>query len=131
MYWKKANSPGAVAAFIGGFVVWIAATMFFFNNGLGGQSTALVCGYTADMGVYSDGWWCGFWDAVYIASFVAFFSALILMIVVSLFTQKSSPPRTLVDYYGKPLDPSLKLNLGLLPIRDAFRKITDKEKEIT
>ena len=131
MYWKKANSAGAVSAFIGGFIIWILATVFFFNTGLGGQSTAAVCEFTADMGLYSDGWWCGFWDAVYIASFVAFFSALIIMIVVSLTTQKVSPPRILVDYYGEPLDPSLKLNLGILPIKDAFRKITEKEKETT
>lgn len=131
MYWKKANSAGAVSAFIGGFAIWILATVFFFNTGLGGQSTALVCEFTADMGVYSDGWWCAFWDAIYIASFVAFFSALILMVVVSLATQKVSVPRKLVDYYGEPLDPSLKLNFGWLPIRDAFRKITESEKEIT
>ena len=131
MYWKKANSWGAVAAFVGGFTVWILATIFFFNTGLGGQSTAAVCEYTADMGVYSDGWWCGFWDAIYIASFVAFLSALVLMIVVSLATQKACPPRKLVDYYGEPLDPSLKLNLGFLPIKDAFRKLKEGEKEIT
>lgn len=131
MYWKKANAWGANAAFIGGFVVWILATIFFFNTGLGGQSTAAVCEYTADMGVYSDGWWCAFWDAIYIGSFVAFLAAIICMVVVSLATQKACPPRKLVDYYGEPLDPSLKLNLGTLPIRDAFRKITKGEKEIT
>jgi SSS family solute:Na+ symporter len=131
MYWKKANAWGANAAFIGGFIVWVLVTIFFFNTGLGGQSTAVVCEYTADMGAYSDGWWCGFWDAVYIASFVAFLSAMILMVVVSLATQKANPPRILVDYYGKPLDPNLKLNLGNLPIRDAFRKITKEEKEKT
>jgi SSS family transporter len=131
MYWKKANSWGAVSAFLGGFAVWILATIFFFNSGLGGQSTAVVCGYTPDLGVYSDEWWCALWDAVYIGSFVAVFGSLILMIVVSLVSQKASPPKKLVDYYGEPVDPSLKLNLGFLPIRDAFRKITDEEKETT
>jgi len=131
MYWKKANSWGAVAAFLGGFITWALATVFFFNSGLGGQSTALVCEFTPDMGVYSEGWWCALWDAVYIGSFVAFIVSLLLMIVVSLSTQKACPPRKLVDYYGEPVDPSLKLNLGLLPIRDAFRKITEKEKENT
>ncbi len=131
MYWKKANAWGANAAFIGGFLVWILATIFFFNTGLGGQSTAVVCEYTADMGVYSDGWWCAFWDSVYIASFVAFFSAIILMLVVSLATQKVCPPKKLVDYYGEPIDMSFKLNLGTLPVKDAFRKITKEEKEIT
>ncbi|KAF0112028.1 MAG: sodium solute transporter superfamily protein [Chloroflexi bacterium] len=131
MYWKKANSWGAVAAFLGGFITWAVATLFFFKTGLGGQSTAVVCEFTADLGVYSDGWWCALWDAVYISSFVAFFVSMLLMIVVSLATQKISPPRILVDYYGEKLDPNLKLNFGLLPIRDAFRKITKEEKEIT
>ncbi|NTW08179.1 MAG: hypothetical protein HGA28_01245 [Anaerolineaceae bacterium] len=131
MYWKKANSWGAVASFVGGFAVWIAASLYFFQTGIGGQSTAAVCEYTADLGVYSDAWWCGFWDAIYIGSFVAFISGLLLMVIVSLATQKVSPPRKLVDYYGEPMDLNWKLNLGLLPIKDAFRKITDEEKETT
>ena len=131
MYWKKANSWGAVAAFVGGFLTWGLAILFFFNTGIGGQSTAAVCELAADPGIYSDGWWCSLWDAVYIGSFVAFFASLLLMIIVSLATQKISPPRVLVDYYGEPLDPSLRLNLGVLPIRDAFRKITAEEKDIT
>ncbi len=131
MYWKKANSWGAVAAFVGGFVTWALAIYYFFNVGIGGQSTAAVCELAADPGIYSDGWWCALWDAVYIGSFVAFFTSMLLMIVVSLASQKASPPRVLVDYYGEKLDPSLKLNFGLMPIKDAFRKITKEEKEKT
>jgi SSS family transporter len=131
MYWKKANSWGAVTAFVGGFAVWIAASLYFFQTGIGGQSTALVCEYTADLGIYSDAWWCGFWDAIYIGSFVAWVTGLFLMVIVSLLTQKISPPRKLVDYYGEPMDLNWKLNLGLLPIKDAFRKITEEEKETT
>lgn len=131
MYWKKANSWGAVSAFVGGFVTWGVAIWFFFNIGLGGQSTAAVCEFSADLGVYSDAWWCAFWDAVYIGSFVAFFASMLLMIVVSLCSQKISPPRELTDYYGEPLDPNFKLNLGFLPIKDAFRKIKAEEQENT
>jgi len=134
MYWKKANASGANAAFIGGFIVWILATIFFFNTGLGGQSTAVVCEYVPDATISvfaNDGWWCAFWDAVYVASFVAFFSAIFLMIVVSLATQKKDPAKKLVDYYGEPIDMNPKLHLGILPIKDAFRKISDEEKEIT
>jgi len=131
MYWKKANSWGAVSAFIGGFVTWGLAIWFFFNFGIAGQSTAAVCEFTADLGVYSDAWWCAFWDAVYIGSFVAFFASMLLMIVVSLCSQKACPPRQLTDYYGEPLDPNLKLNLGFLPIKDAFRKIKPEEQENT
>jgi SSS family transporter len=134
MYWKKANASGANAAFIGGFIVWILATIFFFNTGLGGQSTAVVCEYVPDATISvfaNDGWWCAFWDAVYVASFVAFFSAIFLMIVVSLATQKKDPAKKLVDYYGEPIDMNPKLHLGILPIKDAFRKISDEEKERT
>jgi len=134
MYWKKANASGANAAFIGGFTVWILATIFFFNTGIGGQSTAVVCEYVPDATISvfaNDGWWCAFWDAVYVASFVAFFSAILLMIVVSLATQKKDPAKKLVDYYGEPIDMNPRLHLGILPIRDAFRKITKEEKEIT
>ncbi len=134
MYWKKANASGANAAFIGGFVVWILATIFFFNTGLGGQSTAIVCEYVPDASISvfaNDGWWCAFWDAVYVASFVAFLSAILLMIVVSLATQKKDPAKKLVDYYGEPIDMNPKLHLGILPIKDAFRKITAEEKEHT
>jgi SSS family transporter len=129
MYWKKANSWGAVSAFVGGFVIWIAATAFFFNTGLGGQSTAAVCEFTADMGAYSEAWWCALWDAVYIGSFVAFFGSLILMIVVSLASQKACPPRKLTDYYGEELDMTPKLNFGFLPIKDAFRKLRPGEMD--
>jgi solute:Na+ symporter, SSS family len=129
MYWRKANSPGAMAAFLGGFLIWILATAFFFNTGIGGQSTAVICEYTTDLGFFSDAWWCSLWDSVYIGSFVAFIGSLILMIVVSLATQKISPPRELVDYYGQPLDPSLKLNLGFLPLKDALGKGKVKEEE--
>jgi len=120
-----------VSAFVGGSVIWVLATLFFFNTGLGGHTTAAVCEFPADQGLYSEAWWCAAWDALYIASFVAVFASLILMIVVSLASQKASPPRKLVDYYGEPVDPSLRLNLGFLPIRDAFRKITKEEKETT
>jgi SSS family transporter len=129
MYWKKANSPGAVSAFLGGFAVWILAAIFFFSVGIGGQSTALVCEYTPDQGLFSEAWWCAMWDAVYIGSFVAVIASLLLMVVVSLATQQLAPARQLVDYYGKPMDPALKLNLGFLPLRDVFRKKTDEEEE--
>ena len=56
---------------------------------------------------------------------------MLLMIVVSLCSQKACPPRQLTDYYGEPLDPNLKLNLGFLPIKDAFRKIKPEEQENT
>jgi hypothetical protein len=81
------------------------------------------------MGAYSEAWWCALWDAVYIGSFVAFFGSLILMIVVSLASQKACPPRKLTDYYGEELDMTPKLNFGFLPIKDAFRKLRPGEMD--
>ena len=129
MYWRKANSNGAVAAFVGGFITWAVASIFFFQTGIGGQATSIVCEYTPDMGVYSEAWWCGLWDAVYIGSFVAFFTSMLLMIVVSLATQKSCPAVELTDYYGQKLDMKPSLNYGFLPIKDAFRKLRPDEKD--
>jgi SSS family transporter len=118
MYWKKANSAGAVSAFIGGFAVWAISIVFFMNNGVGGPSTSIICEGDMD---------CAFWDAVYIGSFVAFAASLILMIVVSLLTQKVSAPKPITDYYGNPLRTAPRFNLGLLPLRDAIRKIPPEE----
>lgn len=120
MYWKKANSYGAVSAFIGGFAVWAISIWFFTNNGIGGPSTSIVCEGDAD---------CAFWDAVYIGSFVAFVTSLLLMVVVSLATQKISAPKPITDYFGKPLKSSFKENVGWLPLWDALRKLRKDEEE--
>lgn len=118
MYWKKANSSGAVAAFLGGFLVWAISIWYFMNHGVGGPSTLTVC--AGDME-------CAFWDAVYIGSFVAFAASLVLMVVVSLLTQKSDVPKQITDFYGKPLSSNLRVNLGFLPIKDAFRRLRPDE----
>lgn len=40
------------------------------------------------------------WDSIYIASFPAFVISVIVLIVVSLWTQKSDPPKVLTDIDG-------------------------------
>ena len=45
------------------------------------------------------------WDAVYIGSIPAFAVSVLLMITVSLATQKKDPPRPLVDINGHPFQP--------------------------
>jgi Na+/proline symporter len=120
MYWKKANSYGATAAFIGGFAIWAISIWFCTNNGIGGPSTSIVCEGDAD---------CAFWDAVYIGSFVAFASSLLLMIFVSLATQKINAPKPITDYFGKPLVSNFKNNVGWLPLWDALRKLRKDEED--
>jgi solute:Na+ symporter, SSS family len=118
MYWKKANGVGAAASFIGGFAVWGISVWFFMNHGIGGPSTSLVCEGDMD---------CAFWDAVYIGSFVATVASLLCMIIGSLLTQKSNPPKPILDYEGNPLESTFKLNVGWLPLKDALRKLRPEE----
>lgn len=118
MYWKKANQVGAVAAFIGGFAVWAICIWYFQNYGIGGPSTAIVCEGDMD---------CAFWDATYIGSFVAFVASILCMIIGSMVSQKSDPPKPTLDYEGNPLETNFKVNVGWLPIKDALRKLRPEE----
>jgi Na+/proline symporter len=118
MYWKKANRSGAIASFLGGFLAWVILVFVFFN-GIGGvESTYAICEQDFD---------CGFWDAVYIGSTPAFIVSVLLMIVVSLATQKSDPPLPITDVDGNPMP--FKDRLGILPLRDALRAKEDEPAE--
>lgn len=75
--WKKANTVGAWASFITGAVSWVAL-VFVFLPDVDGE----------------------IWDALYIASVPAFGCSLAAIIVVSLLTQKTSPPRPMQDVDG-------------------------------
>lgn len=110
MYWKKANTSGAITAFLGGFAVWVAMILFYF------PTTIEACG-----GDFS----CGFWDAVYIGSTPAFAVSVVLIIVVSLLTQKRDKLLQLTDVDGKYM--SLKNPFGNLPLKDALFPKDDEE----
>ncbi|MDD5468434.1 MAG: sodium:solute symporter family protein [Anaerolineales bacterium] len=103
MYWKRANRSGAVAAFLGGLISWIFLVIYYFST------TIEACAGDFE---------CGFWDAVYIGSTPAFVISVVLMIVVSLLTQKQDAPRQLTDVDGKPL--AMTRRLGILPLKDAL-----------
>ena len=118
MYWKKANSYGATAAYLGGFLAWITFTLIAYHVGILGDSTMVVCAGDTD---------CAFWDAVYIASFPAVFLAIFLQVVVSLVTQKINPPLPITDIDGKPLDTNPFHNIGIMPIKDALIKLSFKD----
>jgi len=104
IYWKKANRSGAVSAFFGGLLSWIILTIFFYT-----RTTYEACGGDFE---------CAFWDAVYIASTPAFAISVVLIIVVSLATQKSDVPRPATDVDGNPL--RMTKLLGLINIKKAF-----------
>lgn len=100
-FWKKTNKPGALAALFGGFISWIAFIFYY----LPATSEANV-GIIEEGVVYTE--WA-IWDAVYIGSVPAFLVSIALLVVVSLLTQKSSPPSPLKDMDG-----------NLMPVKNWF-----------
>ena len=101
-FWKKANTAGALAAFFGGFGVWVLA--YFIHLPVTKlANTDAVPGVT---GVY---WDWAMWDSLYIASVWGFIASVILLIVVSLATQKVSEPLALKDIDG-----------NLMPVKNWF-----------
>lgn len=105
-FWKKANSSGAIASMIGGALGWIAG-YFYYLPMTSDANTDVVPGVE---GVYQD--WA-MWDAIYIGSIWGVVASVVLMVVVSLATQKSSPARPLLDADGNPLN--MKGWFGLVP----------------
>jgi len=122
MYWKKANSYGAIAAFVGGFSSWLIFYLLARTVGFFGDSTNVIC--TVD-GVVDNS--CAFWDAIYIGSFPAFLVSLRLIIVVSLLTQKANPPLPITDIDGKQFDTNPLHNIGWINIKGALKKLKPGE----
>jgi Na+/proline symporter len=118
MYWKKANQSGGMAAFLGGFATWGLLTWVAYSFGMGGDSTIVVCAGDFD---------CAFWDAVYIASLPAFLASMAFMVVVSLATQKADAPKPITDVDGNLMDTNPFHFLGIMPIKDALRKLRPEE----
>jgi Na+/proline symporter len=129
MYWKKANGYGGVTAVLGGWVSWIILTWVAYQFGLGGDPTTVVCSggdlsLLSDRAVWMD---CAFWDAVYIASLPAFVISILSMVVVSLATQKQDAPKPITDVDGKLMDTNPFHFIGIMPIKDALRKLRPEE----
>ncbi|MBN2578770.1 MAG: sodium:solute symporter family protein [Pirellulales bacterium] len=103
MYWKKANAAGAVAAFLGGFLAWLAGFFYFYHAETQAANTVEGALNLED----------AVWDAVYISCTPALLISVALMIAVSLLTQRNHPPLPLTDVDGQPLP--LEKRLGCLP----------------
>ncbi|MCF8068018.1 MAG: sodium:solute symporter family protein [Desulfobacterales bacterium] len=95
-FWKKANHYGAISAFLGGFSAWIIA--YFIH--LPATSEANI-GIVEEGVVYFD--WA-MWDSLYVSSVWGLMASILCLIVVSLATQKSDPPKPLRDMDGKLLN---------------------------
>lgn len=99
-FWKRCNQSGAVAALVGGLGFWILAILWLMRHLTLEANLGAV-----EAGVIQLDW--AIWDAVYIGSIPAFAVSVLLMISVSLLTQRKDPPRPLVDIRGRPYRPGL------------------------
>lgn len=97
-FWKKCNQSGAVAALTGGLLTWVGAIIYLMRH----VTMAANTGVVEEGAVYLD--WA-IWDAVYIGSIPALAVSVLLMVAVSLATQKKDPPKPLVDINGRPFSP--------------------------
>ncbi|MDD2695629.1 MAG: sodium:solute symporter family protein [Anaerolineales bacterium] len=100
MYWKKANHIGALTSMITGTISWVIMAILWYPY------TLEICEGFVDDAV---------WDAVYISSTPAFLLSVVVLIGVSLATQKIDPPKVLTDLHGKVVD--MKNPFGIGPFK--------------
>jgi SSS family transporter len=103
IYWKKANHSGAKAGYLAGFVSWVVILFLYLPTTL-----------EANAGLME----VALWDAAYISSVPAFLISAGVMVVVSLRTQVSDPPKALLDAEDQPIESVNRL--GILAPRDVF-----------
>ncbi len=97
MYWKKANHTGALASFLTGVISWVVLGVYYY------RTFVLPVGYDGDVG---DAIWDAFFDSTMVSATPAFILSVVVLIVVSLLTQKQDPPKILTDINGQPVDMS-------------------------
>ncbi|MGM0689416.1 MAG: sodium:solute symporter family transporter [Bacillota bacterium] len=97
LFWKKANLTGAVSSFFAGLAAW--AIGFFWAL----PFTIEANWYMVDYEVW---YWVdeGIWDALFFAAIPAAVVCVITLIIVSLRTQKSDPPKPMLSAKGESME---------------------------
>ncbi|SNR98417.1 transporter, SSS family [Anaerovirgula multivorans] len=99
-FWEKSNSKGAIASFFGGLITWGVSFMLLLpiTRDANFEEELIEAGVAMDWAV---------WDALYMALVPAAIVGFGLIIIVSLKTQKSDPPRPFVNAKGELMDDKL------------------------
>ena len=97
LFWKKANLKGAVASWFAGVITWIIGFVaaFPFTKEANWYMVNFEKWYWVDEGV---------WDALFFATIPAAVVCALTLIIVTLKTQKSDPPRQMLTADGQPMD---------------------------
>jgi SSS family transporter len=94
-WWRKANHAGAVTSYVGGFATWVV--MYFVH-----RPYTIAANTAPDGAVNMD---AAMWDSLYISSVWGLIASVVLLVAVSLLTQRLCPPEPLRDVEGKELLP--------------------------
>lgn len=97
LFWKKANLKGAVASFFAGVVTWIIGFALALPH------TIEANWYMVDFEVW---YWVdeGIWDALFFATIPAAVVCAITLIIVTLKTQESDPPKPMLTAQGESME---------------------------
>jgi solute:Na+ symporter, SSS family len=97
LFWKKANLKGAVASFFAGVVAWVIGFVWALPH------TIEANWYMVN---YEKWYWIdeGIWDALFFATIPAVVVCVITLIVVSLKTQRSDPPKPMLSANGENME---------------------------
>lgn len=101
LFWKKSNGSGAIASFVGGTISWVV----FYNviyPVIEAQNWVEIEVNGAVQEVLMESW--AMWDTIYVSAIPAFLVSLVSFIVVSLVTQKSDPPKPMLDADGNSME---------------------------
>jgi Na+/proline symporter len=99
-FWRKANRTGALAAFFAGLATWVIAYFWALPT-----TKVMNTGILAEGEVYME-WAVS--DALFIAITPAGIVSVLTLIVVSLLTQRTDPPRPIRDVEGREM-PELRI----------------------
>jgi solute:Na+ symporter, SSS family len=99
-FWKKANSTGAISAFVTGLVSWVIffVIVFPYTRDANFEPEIIEAGLAMDWAI---------WDGLYISMVPAAIVAFGTMIVVSLATQTVDIPKVFTDSKGRPMTDGL------------------------
>jgi Na+/proline symporter len=97
LFWSKANLKGAVASFFAGVVTWIIGFALALPH------TIEANWYMVD---FEKWYWVdeGIWDALFFATIPAATVCVITLIIVTLRTQKSDPPKPMLNAQGENME---------------------------
>lgn len=96
LFWAKTNAKGAITSFFSGLVTWVGVFL-----------AALPHTMEANMGMIVEGEpWVeeAIWDALFFATIPAAVVCTAVLIIVSLKTQKSDPPKPMVSAKGESME---------------------------